>query len=200
MSSSPLPSCVVAVLRSKGPSTSLAAAVFGGLLLAGGSATAAPQIPAIYQATAEVQGIPPSLFYAIAMQESGRFLEDDGRLKPWPWSLNVAGDAYYYDSMEEAWEALRSFIEERPAHIGIGLVQVTWPYNPHLLRDPFTALEPSINLGIGAQILRACYDRLGDWWSAVGCYHSPTPKYATAYQERVRRRWQALWDGGRATS
>jgi hypothetical protein len=177
-----------------------AALVFAGSSLTVSSAVAAPSIPAVYQATAEAQGVPPSLFYAIAMQESGRFHEDDGRLKPWPWSLNVAGKAYYYDSMEEAWDALAGFVEEQPAHIGIGLVQITWPYNPHLLRDPYTALEPSINLGIGAQILRACYERLGDWWLAAGCYHSPTPAYATAYQERVQRHWLALMAGGRAGS
>ena len=62
--------------------------------------------------------------------------------------------------MEAAWDALAGFFEEQPAHIGVGLVQVTWPYNPHLLQDPYMALEPSINLGIGARILRACYESL----------------------------------------
>lgn len=162
------------------------------LALSATEAAAWPTIPPVYVATAEVQGIPPTLFYAIAIQESGQYDQEKGKLRPWPWSLNVAGKAYYYDSMETAWDALNSFVNEQPPHIGIGLVQVTWPFNQHLLLDPYTALEPSINLSIGAQILRACFDRLGDWWLAVGCYHSPTPARAVAYRERVRRHWQTL--------
>ena len=162
------------------------------LALGANDAKATSTIPPVYVVTAEVHAIPPLLFYAIAMQESGRYDERVKRLRPWPWSLNVAGEAHYFENMDTAWDALRGFISKKPANIGIGLVQVTWPYNRHILQDPYTALEPTINLALGAQILRACFDRLDDWWLAVGCYHSPTPKHADAYRERVRRHWMTL--------
>ena len=94
--------------------------------------------------------------------------------------------------MTEVWDALSGFIERKPRQIGIGLVQVTWPFNPDILWDPYTALEPATNLALGARILRDCYDRLGDWWHAVGCYHSPTAEIALAYRQRVHRHWLAL--------
>ncbi len=162
------------------------------LAISASEAVSATTIPHVYVATAEVQGIPPRLLYAIAMQESGRFDKTEEGLKPWPWSLNVAGKAYYFNSMEMAWEALRGFFDKQPSNIGIGLVQVTWPFNREILVDPYTALEPTINLGLGARILRGCFDRLGDWWLAVGCYHSPTPARAADYRERVRRHWMTL--------
>ncbi|MGI9500969.1 MAG: lytic transglycosylase domain-containing protein, partial [Geminicoccaceae bacterium] len=169
--------------------------VVAGALLATTVSTASGRqpIPDVYVATAELHGIQdPSLLYAIATQESGRLDPRSGALKPWPWTLNVAGQGYYYADMTEVWDALAGFMQDKPRHIGIGLVQVTWPFNPDILWDPYTALEPSTNLTLGARILRACYDRLGDWWHAVGCYHSPTAKIALAYQKRVRRHWLAL--------
>lgn len=154
----------------------------------GGSA-----IPQDYVITAELHGIPdPTLLYAIAMQESGRFDRKIGRLKPWPWALNVEGQGYFYDDMTDVWDALASFLREEPRHIGIGLVQVTWPFNADILWDPYTALDPATNLVLGARILRGCYERLGDWWQAVGCYHSPTAEIAEAYRDRVYRHWLTI--------
>jgi len=151
-------------------------------------------LPPLFVATADAQGIPPTLLYAIALQESGRQDGDKGVLTPWPWSLNVGGKSHYYATMEEAWDALNRLFKDPPRNIDIGLVQVSWPVNRHVIHDPFLALEPTVNLAIGAQILRECFDRLGDWWAAVGCYHSPTPKRASAYRDRVQKRWHRLWD------
>ena len=149
-------------------------------------------LPPLFVATADAQGIPPTLFYAIALQESGRHAAETGEFRPWPWSLNVGGKAHYYADMEDAWDALNRLFKDPPGNIDIGLVQVSWPVNRHVIHDPFLALEPTINLAIGAQILRECFDRLGDWWAAVGGYHSPTPKRASAYRDRVQKRWLRL--------
>ena len=154
---------------------------------------ASTPIPVKYVMAASLHGIEdPSILYAIAMQESGRFDRETGLLKPWPWALNVDGQGYYFDDMAEVWDALSNFLQDDPKHIGIGLVQVTWPFNGDLLWEPYTALDPGTNLTLGAHILRECYDRLGDWWRAVGCYHSPTPKNAVAYRQKIYRHWLAL--------
>ena len=151
------------------------------------------RVPADYVTAAELHGIDdPAILYAIAMQESGRLDRETDLLEPWPWTLNVDGKGYFFADMTEIWDALARFVQEEPNHIGLGLVQVTWPFNPDILSNPYLALDPSTNLSLGAQILRDCYDRLDDWWQAVGCYHSPTPKIATAYRQRVYRHWLAL--------
>jgi hypothetical protein len=176
-------------------SISLSAIAIAAALLAAipsSKAEAGASVPHVFVATADAQGIPPTLLYAIALQESGRKEEGTGAFKPWPWSLNVGGKPHYYANMEEAWNALNTLFQDPPRNIDIGLVQVSWPVNSHVIHDPFLALEPTINLAIGAQILRECFDRLGDWWAAVGCYHSPTPKRAAAYRDRVQNRWLRL--------
>ena len=156
-------------------------------------------IPGEFLAAAELHDIPdPSILYAIAIQESGRRDEADGQLKPWPWALNVGGESRYFADMTEAWSALNEIFVDPPRNIDIGLVQVSWPINKHVINDPFMALEPTNNVAIGAHILRECFDRLREWWQAVGCYHSPTPERALAYRERVYRHWLRLHklDGG----
>lgn len=158
-------------------------------------------VPSDYVVAADLHQIDdPSLLYAIAMQESGRYDPHAERLEPWPWALNVDGKGYFFADMTEVWDALAAFLQEQPKHVGISLVQVTWPFNPDILWDPYTALDPATNLSLGARILRDCYDRLGDWWQAVGCYHSPTPKIALAYRQRVHRHWLTLQSAERGRS
>ena len=47
--------------------------------------------PPAYQLAAQRAGIPSTVLYAVALQESG--LRRNGRIVPWPWSLNVAGQS-----------------------------------------------------------------------------------------------------------
>src|SRR5690606_11626175 len=54
-----------------------------------GSAQARELPPTAYQQIARQAGIPAEILYAIALQESALLLR--GQLRPWPWTLNVAG-------------------------------------------------------------------------------------------------------------
>ena len=153
-------------------------------------------VPNAYRDTAHLYGIPPALFYAMALQESGRTV--GSAYRPWPWTLNVEGRAYYYDTKTEVWDALRRFVMEGRTHIGIGLMQVTYPYNAHVLWDVYAAIDPYTNLRMGALILRERYRESGDWWTAVGRYHAPGQKpaqiaRAIRYRERVKHRWRRLY-------
>lgn len=160
------------------------------------AAEPSPTVPTVYAETAELfGGIPADIFYAMALQESGRQTEQGFR--PWPWTLNVEGKGFYYGSKAEAWDALSQFVEDGRTNIGIGALQVTWPYNQHVLVDVYGALDPHTNLQIAAQIFLARYSESGDWWTAVGRYHSPGPSdaqraRANAYRERVRKHWLRL--------
>ena len=61
--------------------------------------------PPAYQLAAARAGIPASVLFAIALQESGTPLR--GHLMPWPWTLNVAGTPQRFASRHEACAALR---------------------------------------------------------------------------------------------
>ena len=61
-------------------------------------------------------------------------------------------------------------------------------------------LDGCINARAAAWILRREYARSGDLWTAIGSYHSRTPKYRDAYIARVRkhlaRMGSGLWPDG----
>ena len=61
--------------------------------------------PPAYQLAAQRAGIPSPVLFAVALQESGARLH--GRLIPWPWTLNVAGQAERYATRAEACAGLR---------------------------------------------------------------------------------------------
>jgi len=56
--------------------------------------------PPAYQLAAQRAGIPSTVLYAVALQESG--IRRNGRLVPWPWSLNVAGQSRRFATRADA--------------------------------------------------------------------------------------------------
>ena len=54
---------------------------------------------------AEATGVPYEVLLAIAVVETGR---DD---RPWPWTVNVAGDGRWFDTKEEAETEVRSLFD-----------------------------------------------------------------------------------------
>ena len=82
---------------------SLARLLAAGLLASGlatGVAGAQEIPPPAYQLAAQRAGVPSNVLYAVALQES--CVRRDGRLVPWPWSLNVAGESRRYATRAEA--------------------------------------------------------------------------------------------------
>lgn len=155
------------------------------------------QIPAGYRAIAVEWDIPQSLLYAVALTESGKRMVPTDSYRPWPWTLNVAGKGYFFDSRQEAWQALMEHLKDGKRSIDIGLMQVNWHYHQDRLGTPWRALDPYHNLRTGAGILRDCYVTRKDWWASVGCYHAPTNSHrADQYQRRVVACWQRIVSEG----
>ena len=168
----------------------VAAAVCTGLARAG------ELVPEGYRLVANEIGIPHTLLYAMALTESGRLL-DTKEFRPWPWTLNVSGQGYYFSTRTQVWRALQQLLGNGKTSIDIGLMQVNWRYHRSRLGSPWQALDPYHNLRVGARILQACFQQKGDWWSGVGCYHAPNnPERAGRYRRRVQSRWQRLIRAG----
>jgi hypothetical protein len=157
----------------------------------------AESVPAAYQTIAMERGIPHSLLYAVALTESGKHVLSAGVFRPWPWTLNVAGQGYFFDSKQDALSALKDWLQPGKQSIDIGLMQVNWRYHQDKLRSPWLALDPYHNLRVGAEILQDCYKKRQDWWSSIGCYHSPSnTQKAEQYIGRVLSRWQRIMSEG----
>ena len=52
-----------------------------------------------------------------------------------------------------------------------------------------------INARAAARLLRREYERTGNIWSAIGAYHSRTPKYRDAYIARIRKHLARMENG-----
>ncbi|UQP97353.1 transglycosylase SLT domain-containing protein [Xanthomonas arboricola pv. juglandis] len=160
-----------------------------GLLLALASITAPAQEvpPPAYQLAARQAGVPSAVLYAVALQESGTTLR--GRIVPWPWTLNVAGEPKRYATRAEACAGLRQALRQFPAtRVDAGLGQVNVGYQPHRFEQPCELLDPYRNLAIAAEILREQHSAGEDWLIAIGRYHRPAGGAPAArYRKNVHR-------------
>ncbi|RAT12183.1 MULTISPECIES: transglycosylase SLT domain-containing protein [Lonsdalea] len=146
-------------------------------------------VPEAYRQIAAAERVPAESLYSLAMAESTR--KTSWGSKPWPWTINVAGKGFHYETREEAFSALLQFIERWPLkNIDVGVAQVNLGWNGHFFPTLHDAFDPYINLRAAARILRACYDaRPGSWIQAAGCYHHPAGgRHAATYMAIVRRK------------
>lgn len=128
--------------------------------------------PPAYQLAARDAGIPSAVLYAVALQESGVTLR--GRRVPWPWTLNVAGQARWFQTREAACTDLRRALREVPrTRIDVGLGQINVGYQAGRFDHPCELLDPYRNLAIAATILREHHTPGEDWLLAIGRYHRP---------------------------
>lgn len=164
---------------------------------AGATDGRATQPPPAYQVAAHQAGVPATLLYAIALQESG--LTRQGRRVPWPWTLNVAGEARRFVNRRSACQNLQQALAvRRDRHIDIGLGQINLHYHGERVEHPCDLLDPYRNLTIAARILREQYRPGEDWLAAAGRYHRPAGgDPAARYQQQVQRHLVSLSSSSR---
>jgi hypothetical protein len=143
----------------------------------------------LYREVAGYAGVPAAILYAMAQAESGQLT--DGRVRPWPWTLNIAGTPKRYPDRDALFRGLMAALGSGERMIDIGPMQVNWYWHFDRLGSPWRITDPAVNLKIAAQILKTHYARSGDWWDAVGRYHRPAEsprdrRIAARYRQRVR--------------
>ena len=154
------------------------------------------RIPSGYIKMAKSYNIPEKIFYAVILQESSSTTKKG--FKPWPWTLNIKGKGYRYSTRRAAYNALTNAIKNQTTLVDVGLGQVNWRWHKDKFKSPWSALEPYTNLRVAAKILRQEYSNSGgDWWKAVGRYHSPGQKpkqkqRAKNYSAMVKKRYQRI--------
>lgn len=145
-------------------------------------------VPPAYFDAASLHQVPPEVLYAVATAESVVNLKVGRR--PWPWTLNVAGEGFQFATREAACDALLLALEEtRLVDVGITQLNVRW--QPQLFgagkrfSHPCDALNPYANLEEAARLLRGHFDATGDWVQAAGRYHRPAGGEPAARYRRI---------------
>lgn len=137
-------------------------------------------------------GIPEHLLAAIASTESGRFHKALGLNLPWPWTINVEGTGYFFDTKEEAIQAVRSFQARGISSIDVGCMQVNLYHHPKAFATLDQAFDPAYNVAYGAQFLKQNFQEEGNWRKATADYHSHTPMYGEQYAGLVYGAWERI--------
>lgn len=157
--------------------------------------------PPAYEWAARAAGIPASVLFAVAREESGTIVE--GRWIPWPWTLNLAGVARRFMTRGEACAALEDALDEVSSRrIDVGLTQIDVGYYGDRVARPCDLLDPFRNLLLAASILRKLHDEGGDWMVAIGRYHrpaggAPAAQYRRDVAEQLAR---VLTEAGASTT
>ena len=135
------------------------------------------------------QGLPPGLLHAIGLAESGRLDPRTGRLAPWPWTVNAAGEGHFFATREDAVAYVLQQQARGARALDIGCFQVDLLYHPSAFASLDEAFDPAANARYAAAFLARLHARGGSWGEAVGLYHSATPWRGEAYRQAVMSRW-----------
>lgn len=125
--------------------------------------------------------VDPLILAGIALNESGR----NGR--PWPWTLNVAGQGLFFNSREEAYRTVRTLLAAGRCNFDVGIMQVNWCYHGQRFASAWEALAPQTNIRVAETILRENYRKTGSVARAIAYYHSANAAPGSAYLSRFAR-------------
>lgn len=128
------------------------------------------------------EGVPLSVMRAIALGESGR--HRDGELKPWPWTVNMEGKGFWFDSRAEALAFAQKEYDKGARSFDIGCFQINFRWHGQHFSSIDHMFEPLANAVYAARFMRSLYAEQGSWEAAAGAYHSRTPEFANSYAER----------------
>lgn len=129
--------------------------------------------------------IPAKLMPAISRVESGRLDPVTGRVRPWPWTINVEGTGAFFDSKEQAIAAVQGLLAKGPRSIDVGCMQVNLRHHPNAFTDLQNAFDPPANTQYAARFLSLLYRQTGNWNLATAAYHSQDADRGEDYQRRV---------------
>lgn len=142
-------------------------------------------------AAAERHGVPPQVMLAITRVETGQ--SRNGKITPWPWAINLAGEGHFFDSRAAAEAfATAAASSSPPPQIDLGCFQINLRWHGESFASLGDMLDPEANADHAARFLADLHQRKGSWVSAVAAYHSQDPDLASTYLSRVEAVLQTL--------
>ncbi|WP_340108152.1 lytic transglycosylase domain-containing protein [Pikeienuella sp. HZG-20] len=125
---------------------------------------------------------PVEILRALTRTETGRRL--DGALRPWPWTVNMEGEGFWFDSRAEALAFVKARHAEGARSFDVGCFQINFRWHGEAFASIDAMFDPVENAGYAARFLSELKAEGGDWRDAVGKYHSRTPSFAAKYTRR----------------
>ena len=145
-----------------------------------------PDCEALAERAALARGLPTKLLPAIARTESGRGQGKLGR-RAWPWTLNVQGKGYYFDTREQALAKLKKVIASGVRNVDVGCMQVNYRWHGKEFSSVEEMMDPVANTKYAALFMSRLKTRTGSWNKATQYYHSQDPKRGKYYLGKVQK-------------
>ena len=142
--------------------------------------------------TEKLYNFPNYILPAISMTETGRWNKKYSMNLPWPWTINVEGKSYYFNSKNEAIEEVAKLQAQGKELIDIGCMQVNLYFHKDAFKNLEEAFDPKANIEYAAKFLKNNYKKTDDWDRAVQIYHSYNPDLGEIYLNRVYTNWDDL--------
>lgn len=129
--------------------------------------------------------IKDNLMQTIASVESGRYVSEIKKRVAWPWSVHAQGKGYYYESKEEAIEAVKSMQNKGIKNIDVGCMQINLKYHGSAFSSLEDAFDPTKNVTYSAKFLKKLYKRNHSWEKTAMQYHSKNITKGTRYKNKL---------------
>lgn len=136
--------------------------------------------------------IPKGLVLAVALAESGRWLAEDQKTKPWPWTVTSGKDSFYLPTKDAAIAKVRELKAGGRTNIDVGCMQINLHYHPNAFASLDEAFDPNSNVAYGTKFLKELRMKTRSWGKATAFYHSQTPARGNAYRSKVYKFWRGL--------
>ena len=133
-------------------------------------------------------GIPDRLMQAIGVVESGR-ADERGGVTAWPWTINVEGVGYVFDTKQDAVAAVNAHRARGARSIDVGCMQVNLMHHGDAFNSLEQAFDPLSNARYAAEFMQKLLGQTGSWPRAVAGYHSLTPDIGADYGRKVLAVW-----------
>lgn len=139
----------------------------------------------VWQAAGRHAGVKPEIVYAIAIRESGMRWKD-GRVRPWPWTVNSPLGPGRYASKEQAYAAIQKLKLSGVKNIDVGWMQLNLGQHGRWLEN-YDYMDPKTNIMLAAVVLKHAMDASnGNVALAAGRYHSWQRERGQAYSNGIR--------------
>ncbi len=134
---------------------------------------------------AQARGIPVDVMRALTRVETGR--KRGGQFGPWPWTVNMEGKGYWFDTRAEALAFVQDSYANGARSFDVGCFQINHRWHGQAFTSFDQMFEPLDNASYAAKFMTDLFNEGGSWSWAAGAYHSRTETLAAGYRDRFER-------------